>query len=80
MYICNTIYYKLYVHAIVIIPLFYFHFQSVEVFDKENFIPEEDDEVVTATSSDVALINSDNALVSVKEKSTQEKVSIRSSK
>lgn len=55
---------------------FYIYFQSVEVFDKENLIPEEDDEVVTATSSDVALINSDNALVSVKEKSTQEKVSI----
>lgn len=35
----------------------------------------ENDERVAATSQDVALINSDQALVSTKEKSTKDKVS-----
>lgn len=44
------------------------------MFEKENLIPEEEDESVAVTSTDVALLNSDSALVSVKEKSTKEKV------
>lgn len=42
------------------------------MFDKDDL--NDDDKGVSETSRDVALINSDQSLVSTKEKSTQEKV------
>lgn len=50
-----------------------FHFQHSEVFEKDD-LNDDDDKGVSETSRDVALINSDQSLVSTKEKSTQEKV------
>ncbi|KAG4077841.1 hypothetical protein HA402_013775 [Bradysia odoriphaga] len=46
--------------------------QHSEVFEKDDL--NDDDKGVSETSRDVALINSDQSLVSTKEKSTQEKV------
>lgn len=46
--------------------------QHSEEFEKDDL--NDDDKGVTETSRDVALINSDQSLVSTKEKSTQEKV------
>lgn len=48
-------------------------FQHSEIFEKDDL--NDDDKGVSETSRDVALINSDQSLVSTKEKSTQEKVS-----